>query len=96
MGGPRSANLDAAGMIDMGGEYLFQLHAALFDGAQDIVEIATRVDDGGLLDVVHQRMEQFCRCGDWTTVPRRPVSGCCSSLIIVGAIAQEALPAQAL
>ena len=38
-------------MIDMGvsDEDLFQLHAVLFDGAQDIVEIATWVDDGGFV-----------------------------------------------
>ena len=38
-------------MIDMGvsDEYLFQLHAVPFDGAQDIVEIATWVDDGGFV-----------------------------------------------
>jgi hypothetical protein len=50
-----------------------------------------------LLDLVHHKMEQFCCNGvTGTTMPRKPVSECCSSIMTRSAIAQEVMEAQVL
>ena len=76
---------------------IFQLHAVPFDGDQDVVEIATWVDDGGFVGrCAPKNGAVLLQRRDWDDHALQTGIGMLFSLMIIGAIAQEALRAQAL